>query len=194
MSQMQGVIFDLDGTIVENSYDWRKIREELETREQPILEYLDRLDEPERSRKWSILEKHEMEQTRGSVLRDGIPELLDFLSEKNIIRALVTNNSLANVRSLLDKFRLEFDVVIARESGLWKPSGAPFLEIMARTNIRPEEIRAVGDSPYDVFAALDAGIKGIYVFGGWKDSYSGTPVRMVSSAFELLAVFRAELG
>jgi HAD superfamily hydrolase (TIGR01509 family) len=191
---MRGVIFDLDGTIVENAYDWGRIKEELGSGESPILEYIEGLDEPERSRKMAILEKHEVEQTRGSILREGMGELLDFLSEKRILKALVTNNSMENVRILIDRFNLKFDVEMSRESGLRKPSGAPFVEAMKTMNLRPEDVRAVGDSPYDVRAARDAGIAGIYIFGGWRESYSGTPVRIVSSAFDLLELFRAELG
>jgi len=43
------VIFDLDGTVVENSYDWPAIRRELGIQGGSILAYLDSLPEPERS-------------------------------------------------------------------------------------------------------------------------------------------------
>ena len=36
----QGVIFDLDGTVVETSYDWQQIREEIGAGETSILTYL----------------------------------------------------------------------------------------------------------------------------------------------------------
>jgi phosphoglycolate phosphatase-like HAD superfamily hydrolase len=47
---IKGAIFDLDGTVVENAYDWPKIRQELENAEVSILHYLCGLEEPERSR------------------------------------------------------------------------------------------------------------------------------------------------
>jgi phosphoglycolate phosphatase-like HAD superfamily hydrolase len=62
--RIKGVIFDLDGTVVENDYDWAGIREELGTGKSSILGYLDSLAEPERSAKWAILEDHEARQTR----------------------------------------------------------------------------------------------------------------------------------
>jgi phosphoglycolate phosphatase-like HAD superfamily hydrolase len=56
--KIRGVIFDLDGTVVENDYDWPRIREELGTGAASILGYLESLDGPERSAKWAILETH----------------------------------------------------------------------------------------------------------------------------------------
>ncbi|NTV82237.1 MAG: hypothetical protein HGA24_12565, partial [Candidatus Aminicenantes bacterium] len=47
--RLKGVIFDLDGTVVENDYDWTGIREALGTGATSILGYLASLDEPERS-------------------------------------------------------------------------------------------------------------------------------------------------
>jgi hypothetical protein len=119
--KIKGVIFDLDGTVVENSYDWLRIREELGTGATSILTYLDSLEGTERSRKWSILETHEAEQTAASVLRGGVRGLLGLLRERGIATALVTNNSRKNTDFLLNKFGLVFDCVITRESGLWKP-------------------------------------------------------------------------
>ena len=121
---LQGVIFDLDGTVVENDYDWPRIREEIGTGQTSILGYLDSLAEPERSAKWSILERHEDQQTQDSVLREGIAELLALLRERGVATALVTNNSQPNTEFLLAKFGLTFDYVITREQGLWKPSVA----------------------------------------------------------------------
>ncbi len=134
---IRGVIFDLDGTVVENSYDWPRIREELGTGATSILTYLDSLEGPERSRKWAVLETHEAEQTEATVLREGVRDLLGLLRARGIAVALVTNNSRQNTDFLLAKFGLAFDCVITRESGLWKPSGAPFLEVLTKLGLEP---------------------------------------------------------
>lgn len=157
------VIFDLDGTIVENAYDWPRIRKELGTGDRPILSYLSGLKEPVRSEKWGLLERHEAEQTENSVLRGGVREFLSFLAEKKIIRALVTNNSLRNTTALLTRFGLAFEMVLTRESGLWKPSGAPFRRIFETQGVRPEDGCVIGDTRFDVLAAEDAGISRIFL-------------------------------
>jgi len=65
---LRAALFDLDGTVVENAYDWPRIKAEIGTGGMPILTYLHGLPEPARSRQWAILERHEAEQTEGDVV------------------------------------------------------------------------------------------------------------------------------
>jgi HAD superfamily hydrolase (TIGR01509 family) len=176
---IRGVIFDLDGTVVENAYDWPKIRDELGNGPRPILSYLSGLGEPERSRKWAVLERHEAEQTARSTLREGMRELLAFLDGRGVRTALVTNNSLRNTEYLLAKFGLRFDRVLTRESGLWKPSGAPFREILETFGIAGGECGVVGDTRFDVLAALDAGVGAIFILGDDPERFAGFPVEVL---------------
>ncbi len=184
--RIRGVIFDLDGTVVENDYDWPRIREELGTGAPSILGYLDSLAEPERSAKWAILERHEARQTLASRLRGGIIELLGMLRSRRIATALVTNNSRQNTAFLLGKFGLEFDCVITRERGLWKPSGAPFLEVLRTLGLDPGECGVVGDTHFDVLAALDAGIDSIFLLTDDPGRFAGYPVEVFPAVGALL--------
>ncbi len=153
----------MDGTLIDASYDWQKIRSELDTRGKPILTYISELEEPERSLKWKVLEEYEHEATVNAICKKGIPELLDILENFGILRALVTNNNRKNVSFLLDKFNLVFDYVLTRESGLWKPSGAPFLEVLKTFNLAQNECCIVGDSEFDIQAGVDAEISKIFI-------------------------------
>jgi len=161
--KLLGLIFDMDGTIVDAPYDWPHIRAHLDTRGQPILKYLAGLTEPERSRKWGILESYEKQATERAVLKVGVRELLDFLVRKSVRTALVSNNSLRNVEYLLGRFQLNFDRVMARDSGLWKPSAAPFLDVLKRWALSPAECGVVGDSHFDVQAAEAAAIRYVFI-------------------------------
>jgi HAD superfamily hydrolase (TIGR01509 family) len=174
----KGVIFDLDGTVVETSYDWRRIREEIGAGETSILTYLESLAEPERSRKRLILERHEAAQTEAAVLRGGIRDFLGALRAQAVAAALVTNNSRKNTEFLLAKFGLAFDCVITRESGLWKPSGAPFLEVFKRLGLEPDDCCVVGDTRFDVLAGLDAGISAIFLLSNEPEKHAGFPVKI----------------
>jgi HAD superfamily hydrolase (TIGR01509 family) len=176
--RIKGVIFDLDGTVVENSYDWPKIRQELGNGGVSILGYLCGLDEPERSRKWVILERHEAEQTARSVLREGMREFLTFLKERGVRSALVTNNSRKNTAYLLEKFGLCFDRVTTRESGLWKPSGAPFRDVLDAFGISGGECCVIGDTRFDILAAMEAGVGPIFLLGEDPDNFAGFPVEV----------------
>jgi HAD superfamily hydrolase (TIGR01509 family) len=192
--KLKGVIFDLDGTVVENEYNWAGIREELGTGATSILGYLDSLEEPERSAKWAILETHEAEQTEASALREGVRELLELLEDRGIAAALVTNNSRKNTEFLLNKFGLAFDCVITRESGLWKPSGAPFLEVLRTLGIAPGDCGVIGDTHFDVLAALDAGIAAIFVLTDEPERFAGFPVEVFPDLAFLMARLESCLG
>jgi len=159
LAGVRGVVFDLDGTLVESSYDWPAIRSHLEVTSPSILDELDRLAEPERSRRRAALEGFELEATRAAELKPGAREVLAMLAGRGLHTALVTNNSSANTSELIDRFGLVFDVVVTRDSGLWKPSGAPVAEAVRRLGLDPAEVLAVGDSHFDLEAARAAGCR-----------------------------------
>lgn len=164
----RGVVFDMDGTLVESAYDWPEIRRRLGVAMASIIDELNGLEEPHRSARWAELEAFESEATRTATLKPGAVELLALLAERGLRTALVTNNSDANAHQLLDRFGLELEVVITRDSGLWKPSGAPIAEAVRRLDLEPEDVLVVGDSRYDLDAAREAGCRlaGIVFDGG----------------------------
>lgn len=178
---IKGVIFDMDGTVVDVSYDWSQIKRELQTQGKPILYHLRSLMEPEKSRKWKLLERYETEATLKAVLKEGMQEFLQFLSQKGVKKALVTNNSRPNVDFLLNKFKLHFDCVITRESGLWKPSGDPFMAVLEELKLSQEESCVVGDSHFDIQAAREAGISKVFILNRNKDRFASTDAEVFSS-------------
>jgi HAD superfamily hydrolase (TIGR01509 family) len=168
---IRGAIFDMDGTIVDVSYDWKKIKEELGTGGNPILNHIRQLTEPERSKKWKLLEKHERAATARATLKEGIREFLIFLEEREVKTALVTNNSRRNVDYLLKKFKLRFDLVLSRERGLWKPSGDPFLFVLENFRLKKKEVCVIGDSHFDAKAAEAAGIEKVFLLVRDENEY-----------------------
>ena len=181
----KGVIFDMDGTIIDVPYDWDKIRADIETQGKPILAFIQGLGKSERLEKWKILEKYEREATQKAVLKEGIPELFEFLAKKGIKTALVTNNSAKNVDYLLEKFDLTFDCVITRESGLWKPSGEPLLAALETMEVKKEECCLVGDSHFDIKAAGDAGIDTVFILNSEGKKFSSDAIEVLNSVWEL---------
>ena len=96
-----------------------------------------------------------------------------MLAGRGIATALVTNNSDANTRRLLEDFALDFEVVVTRDSGHWKPSGAPITEAVQRLGVAPECSLGVGDSHYDNMAARDAGLARICVLHDGSGRHDG---------------------
>lgn len=171
----------MDGTLIETPYDWQKIRSDLGTRGKPILAYISELEEPEKSLKWRVLEKYEHDATVNATLNKGILKLLDFLKNRGIFRALVTNNNKKNVSYLMDKFNLEFDYILTRESGLWKPSGAPLLEVLKTFKLSQDECCSIGDSEFDILAGIDAEIPNIFILNPKKKIFESNRAEMFVS-------------
>jgi len=156
MDGISAVVFDMDGTLVDSTYDWPAIRRHLGVTGASIIDDLNGLPEPDRSRKWAELEEIEKTATENAQIHDGTHEVLELFAARDLRTALVTNNSSANTRRLLARFGLRFDVVLTRDSGLWKPSGAPIKEAITQLGVRPGDCLGVGDSRYDVLAAREA--------------------------------------
>jgi len=168
----------MDGTLVDAPYDWKEIKEKLNTQGRPILTHIQGLKEPEKSRKWKQLENFEKDATEKAVLKEGMREFLDFLKKRGLKVALVTNNSRENVQYLLDKFNLVFDLVLSRESGLWKPSGAPFKAALKELKLKQEECCVIGDTFFDIEAAKDVGIKQVFILNRDRKKFSATPAKV----------------
>ncbi|MFC2165742.1 HAD family hydrolase [Acidobacteriota bacterium] len=183
--KLKGVIFDMDGTVVDAPYDWKKIKDELRTEGRPILVHIKSLEEPEKSAKWKILEGYEKHATQKAVLKEGMKEFLLYLKERRLKIALVTNNSRINVDFLMDKFDLNFDYVLSRERGLWKPSGAPFLAVLEELNLQRNECCVIGDTRFDIEAAREVQIRKIYILNADKDKFSSNDVKVFSTVREL---------
>lgn len=168
---IEAVVFDMDGTLIDSEYDWPSIRRRLGVTAPSIIDELNGLPEPERESKWQELRSIERQATLTAELRPGTRELLKLLRERSLATALVTNNSDDNTRILLERFGLGFDVVLTRDSGLWKPSGAPIAEAMRRLGAAPGRCLAVGDSRYDLDAAHEAGCGRVCVLYGAAERY-----------------------
>lgn len=157
LGDLEAVLFDMDGTLVDSAYDWPAIRRRLEIDGPSIIDQINGLPESERRRRWADLEAIERDATARASLKEGVHDLLELLAGLGVATALVTNNSRANARSLLDRYELPFEVVLTRDDGVWKPSGQPFTEALERLGAEPSRTLAVGDSQYDLQAARGAG-------------------------------------
>jgi HAD superfamily hydrolase (TIGR01509 family) len=187
MTALRGVLFDLDGTIVDVPYDWDRIRHAVGTRPggATILAHIEAQAEPERSRLRALLEGFEDEATRAARLKPGIRALLADLTRRRILTALVTNNSRANLERLLGRFQLTFDYASSRENGLWKPSGAPIRAAMSALGLSPGQCCAVGDSPFDVRAAEEAGVERVFILDRDPARFAGTAAEVLPSVAAL---------
>jgi len=157
---VRGIIYDLDGTITRPRIPWEKLRREMEVpRGMTILEYLDSLPSSLRARKEEILLAYEREAAESAELHPGVKETVDRLRAMGILQALVTNNTMRSVETVLAKFDLAFDVVLTREHGKPKPSGDLLVRAVRVMKCGRGDVLFVGDSVHDAAAAREAGVR-----------------------------------
>jgi HAD superfamily hydrolase (TIGR01509 family) len=191
---VRAVVFDMDGTLIESDYDWPEIRRRLGVTGRSIIDDLNGLSDPERTSRWAELEAIEREATGSARAKRGAGELLELLASHGLPTALVTNNSEANAHALLDRFGLDFEVVLTRDSGLWKPSGAPLAEAIRRLGVAPEDCLAVGDSSYDLEAARAAGCGAVCLLYAGAERHRGEADIALADVEALIRYLRIVLG
>ena len=99
-------------------------------------------------------------------LKTGVVELLDWLDERRVPRAIATSSHHAHVQRNLAIHDLagRFDIVVAHgDCEFGKPNPAPFLKAAARLNVAPGQCLALEDSFNGVRAAAAAGMMTIMV-------------------------------
>src|SRR5439155_19793615 len=126
------ILFDMDGTLTEPMLDFPRIKAEMGIGQRPILEALAELPDEARRTAQEVLHRHEEEAATNSKLNPGCLETLAWLDRHRIKVAVITRNSRASVKTVCDRHGLNFDVLITREDGEFKPDPAPLLEACRR--------------------------------------------------------------
>jgi HAD superfamily hydrolase (TIGR01509 family) len=158
MARIRGLIFDLDGTLVDSGLDFDLMRREMGLPEkQPILEALDLLEEGRRSECWAVLSRHEREGAERATLMPGVAELIELLTARGIHRAVFTRNGRQAALRTLERLGLAFDPVVAREDAPAKPDPTGIWKVCAAWGLRPHEVAMVGDYLFDIEAGRRAG-------------------------------------
>ena len=153
-----GIIFDLDGTLVDSRLDFELIRQEIGLPEgQPILEAIEHMAEDEARRCHEILDLHELAGAERARMIPGAAELLATLAERSIPLGLLTRNSRRATEVTLGRLDLSFDKVLAREDASAKPDPAAIHLICDSWGIPASQIAVIGDFHFDLEAGRRAG-------------------------------------
>lgn len=187
----RGVIFDLDGTLVDSGLDFDQMRAEMGLPSgQPILESIASLPASEARRCWQILDRHELEGAARATPMPGVHDLLALLSSHRLRRGVLTRNSRDAAMMCLGRLGVTFDVVLAREDAPPKPDPTGILNICAIWEMRPTEVAMVGDYRFDVEAAGQAGSRAVlYTHGQSPDRWTAWPADYRLHSFTAAAEF-----
>lgn len=183
-NRVQGIIFDMDNTLLQSRIDFKAMKSEVAAffraeallpgdfkveahTTSTLLAYVTENGATEEmlAEAMSIAEKHELRGMEGAGLESGAVELLDRLYGGCKL-VIVTNNSYAAALRALETTGIKdrFDLIVGREQmEVMKPSPSGNLAVLRHfASVKREYWIAIGDSWLDGRAAIDAGIPFIY--------------------------------
>ncbi len=155
----QGLIFDLDGTLVSSALDFKRIREEVACpQDVDLLVHIETLDTVAKRAAHEVIRRHETRDAENCRLMPGVWRSLSLLRQHGMPMAVVTRNSRVATEQKLRATGLHFDMVLTREDAPPKPEPAALLEVAERWSLSAEDCVYLGDFRYDLDAARAAGM------------------------------------
>lgn len=183
LNQIEAVIFDMDGTLVDSMWVWTAIDEEYiktyhltvpddfheamegmsytETAEY-FLNVFPELPQTvdEIKKEWFDMAIHKY--THDVTLKNGVSEFLDFLKRKGIKTGIATSNDRVLVEQSLKAMGVDglFDTISTGcEVRRGKPAPDVYLDVAGKLSISPSKCLVFEDVPMGILAGKNAGMK-----------------------------------
>jgi len=215
LSQLDAVVFDLDGTLVQLTIDFDQMRAAvleivarygvaLDARQHGLLT-LELIADitagmVRRSPEWAArfeaeanraIEAIEVEAARRANLFPGVPELLLWLRGQGLKLGIITRNCRAAAGEALDSLEPLIDVVLTRDDvTAVKPNPLHLRRALETLGVRGERTLMVGDHPLDVVTgqAVGAFTAGVLRPGEVPERYANvSPDLILADVSELQA-------
>jgi HAD superfamily hydrolase (TIGR01509 family) len=160
---VRGVIYDLDGTLVDSRLDFPAIKREMGLPlTVSILEGLAAIEPgPRRDACLAILDRHERAGAERATLMPGARELLESLDARSVRQAVLTRNNRASTAYVLERLGVRLSQVITREDCAHKPDPAGLLAICTAWQFSVSDVVFMGDYLHDLECGRNAGIRTI---------------------------------
>lgn len=156
--RVEGLIFDLDGTLIDSGLDFDQMRREMGlSAGSPVLETVATLPAAEQIRCRRILDEHEQAGVLRAKLLPGVADFFARLDQLQIPRAVQTRNCRAAALDMLKRCGLSCERLLAREDAPAKPDPTGILSICGDWQLAPEQVAMVGDFHFDLDAGRAAG-------------------------------------
>lgn len=187
----RGIIFDLDGTLVDTLEDLAgAMNWGLEQLGQPthsldecrqmigngVSKFAERaLSADKQHLHGELLDKmkkrYKEKCTDKTRVYDGLADTIDKLQKAGVRLAVVTNKNADDARNVVEHYFGvgTFEVIIGVEGDKWiKPDPAGTHEIVRRMGLSKKDFMLVGDSDVDIATAINAGVKPVGVTWGFR--------------------------
>jgi len=194
-NKLQGVIFDLDDTLVSSSLNFNKIKKSLGCPlDTDVLDFLDGKAQPEKDIIEQELIGYEVKEAADSVKLEGADDLLTLLHKLNMPLAIVTRNCRDAALIKINNNNLNIPILISREEHQAKPAPDGLLFLANKWAIPPENLLYVGDFIYDIQAAINANTMSCLVTHGNLPDYADLATLVVNELTDLQSIIENTHG
>ena len=170
---LEGVVFDLDGTLVDSRLDFAAMRHELGCPSgSDVLEYIGSLPQERQESAHDVVLHHEREGAERAKWMPGAERCLRRLEKAGVPVAILTRNARAIAQLTLERLGARIPLLLAREDAAPKPAPDGLLNIAAAWQLQPQQMAYVGDYRFDLEAAFNARMTGVYYDPSRSDRYS----------------------
>ena len=161
MGIVSGVVFDLDGTLVDSRLDFPAMRAETGCPEGTgLLEYQAQLATArQRQRMGEIIHRYEMSGARSASWMPGARTLLTRMDQAAMPIGIFTRNSRAAAGLMIEALGIPCTDLVAREDAAPKPDPEGLYLLIERWHTPGSHLLSVGDFSFDLEAARNAGIR-----------------------------------
>jgi HAD superfamily hydrolase (TIGR01549 family) len=190
MTKIEGIIFDMDGTLTVPYLDFNAMRREIGIAPiQPVWETIVAMAPDDRRRAEEILIRHELESSLNCELQPGAKELFTELDHRRMPVAILTRNSRASWETLRERFNFPFDRVYAREDGPMKPDPISVITLAEQMNVPLPKVLCVGDYLFDIQVGRAAGTQtALLVNHGKIPSFADQADYLIHNLMEILSI------
>ena len=162
----KGVIFDLDGTLIQLPVDYEKIQKNLKDFFQtpnnlmpliPTIIELSKNDHSKINNSFEIICNEELLASENLKIMDNAIETLKFLKSKNLTLSLITMQCKDALEKILQKMQISdiFDSIISRDENFDRQKQ---IEISLKNmTLEPSEVLVIGDRIHDIESAKNVG-------------------------------------
>ena len=163
---IKGIIFDLDGTLVQLPIDYQKVQKNLKeffnisNEFKPLIPTIIKLSKNDQNKikvSFDLICKEEILASDNFKTMNNALETLDFLKSKNLSLCLVTMQCKDALEKVLQKLQISdlFDSVISRDESFDRQKQ---IELSLQNIVlTPSEILVVGDRIHDIESAKKIG-------------------------------------
>jgi HAD superfamily hydrolase (TIGR01509 family) len=188
LRHLQGIIFDLDGTLVDSQLDFAAMRRETGCPEGVgLLEFVEALEQPaHREQALAIIHHHEMAGAKAARWMPGAEAAVLALRNAGLPIGVVTRNSRAAAEHTFKALRVPPIDLVTREDARPKPDPDGLLQLAKRWRLVPSTLAYVGDFRFDLEAAQRAGMSAILYLQPDNAGYASGADLVISHFDELL--------